>query len=39
MEEDVLATAAFMQRCLRLNPKDRATAEELLQDRWWQEVA
>jgi serine/threonine protein kinase len=37
-EEDVLATAAFMQRCLRLDPKNRATAEELLQDTWWKEV-
>ena len=38
-EEDVLATATFMQRCLRLDPKNRATAEELLQDTWWQGVA
>jgi hypothetical protein len=37
-EEDVLATAAFMQRCLRLDPKNRATAEELLQDTWWKGV-
>lgn len=29
-EEDVLATAKIMQRCLRLNPDDRATAMELL---------
>lgn len=35
-EEDVLATAKIMQRCLRLNPDDRATAMELLQDPWWQ---
>lgn len=34
-EVDVLATAKIMQRCLRLNPRDRATAEELLQDPWW----
>ncbi len=38
-EEDVLATATFMQRCLRLDPKNRATAEELLQDTWWQGAA
>lgn len=36
-EADVLTTANIMQRCLRLNPKDRATAEELLQDPWWLE--
>ncbi|KAG2035067.1 kinase-like domain-containing protein [Suillus americanus] len=35
-DEDVLATAKIMQRCLRLNPDDRATAMELLQDPWWQ---
>ncbi|KAF8957039.1 kinase-like domain-containing protein [Flammula alnicola] len=38
-EADVLATAKIMQRCLRLNPKDRATAEELLQDPWWHGAA
>ncbi|KAF8808766.1 kinase-like protein [Phlegmacium glaucopus] len=38
-EPDVLATAKIMQRCLRLNPKDRATAEELLQDPWWHGAA
>jgi serine/threonine protein kinase len=38
-EADVLATAKIMQRCLRLNPKDRASAEELLQDPWWQGAA
>ncbi|KAJ7435298.1 kinase-like protein [Mycena galericulata] len=31
---DVSAMAALMRRCLRLNPDDRATAEELLQDPW-----
>ncbi|KIM80030.1 hypothetical protein PILCRDRAFT_542341 [Piloderma croceum F 1598] len=36
--QDVLATANIMRRCLRLNPKDRATAKELLQDPWWQDV-
>jgi len=38
-EADVLATAKIMQRCLRLNPKDRLTAEELLQDPWWHGAA
>jgi serine/threonine protein kinase len=38
-EADVLTTAAIVQRCMRLNPKDRATAEELLQDPWWQGAA
>jgi len=38
-EADVLATAKIMQRCMRLNPKDRATAEELLQDPWWHDAA
>ncbi|KAF8152886.1 kinase-like protein [Mycena galopus ATCC 62051] len=31
---DVSAIAKLMHRCLRLNPDDRATAEELLQDPW-----
>jgi hypothetical protein len=30
-EEDLLTTAALVQRCLRLDPKSRATAEDLLQ--------
>ncbi|EDR12112.1 uncharacterized protein LACBIDRAFT_311109 [Laccaria bicolor S238N-H82] len=38
-EEDVLATANIIKRCLRLNPKDRATAEELLQDPWFHGAA
>jgi hypothetical protein len=38
-EEDVLATAAFMHRCLRLDPKNRASAVELLQDTRWEGVA
>ena len=38
-EADVLATAKIMKRCLRLNPKDRATAEELLQDLWFHGAA
>ncbi|KAJ7036690.1 kinase-like protein [Mycena alexandri] len=31
---DVVAIAKLMYQCLRLNPADRATAEELLQDPW-----
>ncbi|KAJ7748548.1 kinase-like protein [Mycena maculata] len=31
---DVSAMATLMRRCLRLNPDDRVTAEELLQDPW-----
>ncbi|KAJ7435148.1 kinase-like protein [Mycena latifolia] len=31
---DVSAMAKLMHRCLCLNPDDRATAEELLQDPW-----
>lgn len=34
-----LQTAAFMQRYLRLDPKNRAIAEELLQDTWWEGVS
>ncbi|KAJ7848410.1 kinase-like protein [Mycena leptocephala] len=34
LSSDVSAMAKFMHRCLRLNPDDRATAEELLQDPW-----
>jgi len=37
-EEDVLVMAAFMHRCLRLDPKSRAAAEELLQDTLWKGV-
>ncbi|KAL6304603.1 kinase-like domain-containing protein [Sparassis latifolia] len=33
-EADMRAMAAFLLRCLRLDPKDRATAEELLADPW-----
>ncbi|KAJ7167949.1 kinase-like protein [Mycena filopes] len=31
---EIIGMANFMRRCLRLNPDDRATAEELLQDPW-----
>jgi serine/threonine-protein kinase SRPK3 len=37
-EPDVLATAAFIERCLRLDPKNRPSAEELLEDEWWKDV-
>ncbi|THH14237.1 hypothetical protein EW146_g6079 [Bondarzewia mesenterica] len=32
--DDVEGAAALMSRCLRLDPKDRATAQELLEDPW-----
>ena len=32
--EDKVEFASFLRRCLRLNPKDRATAKELLDDPW-----
>ncbi|GLB34428.1 putative kinase-like protein [Lyophyllum shimeji] len=38
-DEDLSSTAKIMQRCLRLDPKERATAQELLQDPWWQGAA
>jgi serine/threonine-protein kinase SRPK3 len=33
-DEEIKHAAAFMHRCLRLDPKDRATACELLEDPW-----
>ncbi len=36
-EEDVLVTATFMRRCLRLDPNDRPSAEQLLDDPFWAE--
>ncbi|KAF4591315.1 hypothetical protein EYR40_009918 [Pleurotus pulmonarius] len=33
-DEECLAAGAFIQRCLRLNPENRATAKDLLQDEW-----
>ncbi|KAK0234920.1 kinase-like domain-containing protein [Armillaria nabsnona] len=36
-EEDVLVTATFMRRCLRLDPDDRPSAEQLLDDPFWAE--
>ncbi|KAJ7067380.1 kinase-like protein, partial [Mycena amicta] len=35
-DDDGSALAQFMRRWLRLNPDDRATAEELLQDPWFE---
>ncbi|KAJ7115880.1 kinase-like domain-containing protein [Mycena epipterygia] len=35
---DVSAMAKLMRRCLRLNPDDRATADDLLQDPWLEGV-
>ncbi|KAF8874331.1 kinase-like domain-containing protein [Infundibulicybe gibba] len=37
-EEDVLSMAAFMRRCLRLDPAHRASAAELLSDPWFSGV-
>ncbi|PBK97719.1 kinase-like protein [Armillaria gallica] len=37
-EADVLSTAAFMRRCLRLDPTNRASAAELLSDPWFDGV-
>jgi len=34
-EEDVVSTAAIMQKCLKLNPAQRLSAEELLMDPWF----
>ncbi len=38
-ESDIVSTAAFMRRRLPLDPKDRASAEELLSDLWFVGVA
>ncbi|KAK0449113.1 kinase-like protein [Armillaria borealis] len=37
-EADVLSTAAFMRRCLCLDPTKRASAAELLSDPWFDGV-
>ncbi|KAF8874333.1 kinase-like protein [Infundibulicybe gibba] len=37
-EADVLSTAAFMRRCLRLDPSQRASAADLLSDPWFSGV-
>lgn len=34
-EEDVVSTAAIMQKCLKLDPAQRLSAEELLMDPWF----
>ncbi|KAF9495901.1 kinase-like protein [Pleurotus eryngii] len=37
-DAECLAASAFVQRCLRLNPEDRVTAKDLLEDVWLQGV-
>lgn len=37
-EEDVFATANLIKRCLLFNPLARASAQELLQDPWFQDA-
>ncbi len=37
-EEDVVSTAAIMQKCLRLDPAKRLGAKELLTDTWFASV-
>lgn len=36
--EDVKSTAEIVLRCLELNPNDRPTAAELLNDPWFLDV-
>lgn len=38
-DEDVLSTAAIMQKCLKLDPAQRLSAEELLIDPWFAGIA
>ncbi|KIJ62431.1 hypothetical protein HYDPIDRAFT_30399 [Hydnomerulius pinastri MD-312] len=38
-DNEVEQAAAFLTRCLRLDPKNRATASELLQDPWLNSLA
>ncbi|KLO05077.1 kinase-like protein [Schizopora paradoxa] len=38
-EKDIEETEALILRCLRLDPMERPSAEELLSDKWWDEVA
>jgi len=38
-DKDIEETEAFILRCLKLDPKDRPSAEELLTDKWWDGVA
>ncbi|KAF8651833.1 hypothetical protein AX16_004633 [Volvariella volvacea WC 439] len=37
-DKDIKATADFVRRCLKLNPQNRPTAEELLKDPWFDDV-
>lgn len=30
------SAAALIEKCLRLNPRERPTARDLLEDPWWQ---
>lgn len=34
-EKEIQAAGAFLERCMRLNPRRRPSAEELLNDPWW----
>jgi serine/threonine-protein kinase SRPK3 len=36
--DDVPHVAAFMRRCLALDPASRASALELLEDKWLEDV-
>ncbi|EJD45547.1 kinase-like protein [Auricularia subglabra TFB-10046 SS5] len=38
-KEEAIAAATFIRRCLRLNPADRATAPQLLEDEWFADAA
>lgn len=38
-EKDIEETEALILRCLRLDPMERPSAEKLLSDKWWDEVA
>lgn len=36
--EEVAALASLVGRCLRLDPAERATAQDLLSDPWFEDV-
>ena len=36
--DEAAALASFMRKCMRLDPADRATAEELLGDPWFEGI-
>lgn len=38
IEEDIQSSAAIMKRCFRLDPENYASAEELVQDPWFDGV-